>query len=300
MDKNDAANNVNDAGRSKGAMIVWSYVLIVLGCFLYAVGFRFFMFPNSIVSGGLTGIAMIINKFTGLPIGTMVFAMNLPLFAYAWKKFGRKFIIASFVGTLLSSAFVDLLALTGISATDDAMLAAIIGGVIKGAGMGIIYYAGGTTGGIDIVVKLLRRKYFNMNFGTIMLALDACIIAAYALAFRIYESAMYAVIAIYVTSKVIDVVLYGFDISSIFYIISEKCDEIAGELVNGLHRGVTFLDAEGAYSHRRERVIMSVLKKTQIADARRMIRKIDPNAFVIVTDAKNVFGRGFDDIIDAK
>lgn len=300
MDKNDAANNVKDAGKSKGAMIVWSYALIVLGCFLYAVGFRFFMFPNSIVSGGLTGIAMIINKFTELPIGTMVFAMNLPLFAYAWKKFGRKFIIASFAGTLLSSAFVDLLALTGISATDDAMLAAIIGGVIKGTGMGIIYYAGGTTGGIDIVVKLLRRKYFNMNFGTIMLALDACIIAAYALAFRIYESAMYAVIAIYVTSKVIDVVLYGFDISSIFYIISDKCDEIASELVNGLHRGVTFLDAEGAYSHRRERVIMSVLKKTQIADARRMIRKIDPNAFVIVTDAKNVFGRGFDDIIDAK
>lgn len=300
MKKNDPANLINDIEKSKSWRIVWSYVVITFGCTLYAVGFTFFMLPNSIVSGGLTGIAMIINKFTGFPIGTMVFIMNLPLFAYAWKKFGKNFIIASFFGTMMSSAFVDLLTAAGIKATDDAMLASIVGGVIKGSGMGLIYYAGGTTGGIDIVVKLLRRKYFNTNLGTIMLALDAVIIAVYALTFKIYESAMYAVIAIYVTSRTIDVVLYGFDVSSIFYIISEKCDEIASELVNGFHRGATFLDAEGAYSHRKERVIMSVLKKTQIADARRMIRKVDPNAFVIVTDAKNVFGQGFDEIVETK
>lgn len=300
MKNNDAAKTANAPEKSKSAIIIWNYVFITFGCLLYAVGFSFFMFPNSIVSGGLTGIAMIINKFTGFPVGTMIIIMNLPLFAYAWKKFGRNFIIASFAGTILSSVFIDLLSATDISATGDPMLAAIIGGVIKGSGMGLIYYAGGTTGGIDIVVKFLRRKFLNLNFGTLLLALDALIIAAYAVTFKIYESAMYAVIAIYVTSKVVDVVLYGFDTSSVFYIISDRHDEIADELVSGFHRGVTFLDGEGAYMHRKERVVLCVLKKTQIADARRMIRRIDPNAFVIVTDAKNVFGRGFDDIVESK
>ena len=300
MKNNDAAKTANAPEKSKSAIIIWNYVFITFGCLLYAVGFSFFMFPNSIVSGGLTGLAMIINKFTGFPVGTMIIIMNLPLFAYAWKKFGRNFIIASFAGTILSSVFIDLLSATDISATGDPMLAAIIGGVIKGSGMGLIYYAGGTTGGIDIVVKLLRRKFLNLNFGTLLLALDALIIAAYAVTFKIYESAMYAVIAIYVTSKVVDVVLYGFDTSSVFYIISDRHDEIADELVSGFHRGVTFLDGEGAYMHRKERVVLCVLKKTQIADARRMIRRIDPNAFVIVTDAKNVFGRGFDDIVESK
>lgn len=300
MKNNDAAKKANAPEKGKSAIIIWNYVFITFGCLLYAVGFSFFMFPNSIVSGGLTGIAMIINKFTGFPVGTMIIIMNLPLFAYAWKKFGRNFIIASFAGTILSSVFIDLLSATDISATGDPMLAAIIGGVIKGSGMGLIYYAGGTTGGIDIVVKLLRRKFLNLNFGTLLLALDALIIAAYAVTFKIYESAMYAVIAIYVTSKVVDVVLYGFDTSSVFYIISDRHDEIADELVSGFHRGVTFLDGEGAYMHRKERVVLCVLKKTQIADARRMIRRIDPNAFVIVTDAKNVFGRGFDDIVESK
>lgn len=301
MKKTGNENSIKKAGESKVLRTALNYFLIVLGSFFYAVGFQFFMFPNSIVSGGLTGIAMIINKFTSLPVGATVFVMNIPLFVYSWKKFGRDFIIASFVGMAASTAFVDLLALSDIAATSDPMLAAIVGGVIKGGGMGLVYYAGGTTGGMDIIVKLFRRRFFNINFGTIMMGFDALVIAVYALTFRIYESAMYAVIAIYVTTKAIDVVLYGFDTSSIFYIISEKRDEIAQELTEGsFHRGVTFLEGEGAYSHKKERVIMCVLKRTQIADARRMIRRIDPNAFVIVSDTKNVFGRGFENIIDLK
>jgi len=301
MNKSENVNLIKKAAGNKALRTALNYFLIVLGCFFYAVGFQFFMFPNSIVSGGVTGIAMIINKFTSLPVGATVFVMNIPLFAFAWKKFGRDFIIASFVGMAASTAFVDLLAATEIAATTEPMLAAIVGGVIKGGGMGLVYYAGGTTGGMDIIVKLFRRRFFNINFGTLMMGFDALVIAVYAFTFKIYESAMYAVIAIYVATKAIDVVLYGFDTSSIFYIISDKCDEIADELTKGsFHRGVTFLEGEGAYSHKKERVIMCVLKRTQIADARRMIRRIDPNAFVIVSDTKNVFGRGFENIIDSK
>ena len=275
------------------------YLTIVVGSAIYAVGFQFFMFPNSIVSGGIVGISMIINHFTQWPVGVMTIIMNIPLFAVAWRYFGLDFLIGSLVGMALSSAFVDLFALTGISLTNDPMLASIIGGVIKGFGLGVIYYVGTTTGGVDIVAKLLRMKYPHINLGTLLMLLDAAIIGAYAIIFHIYESAMYSVIAMFVVSKVIDLVLYGIDNSCICYIISERSQEISNEIISGhMHRGVTILDGRGAYSGKEKQVIMCVIKRQQISEIRRIIRNIDENAFFIVSDAKNVFGNGFESIKD--
>ena len=275
------------------------YLTIVVGSAIYAVGFQFFMFPNSIVSGGIVGISMIINHFTQWPVGVMTIIMNIPLFAVAWRYFGLDFLIGSLVGMALSSAFVDLFALTGISLTNDPMLASIIGGVIKGFGLGVIYYVGTTTGGVDIVAKLLRMKYPHINLGTLLMLLDAAIIGAYAIIFHIYESAMYSVIAMFVVSKVIDLVLYGIDNSCICYIISERSQDISDEIISGhMHRGVTILDGRGAYSGKEKQVIMCVIKRQQISEIRRIIRNIDENAFFIVSDAKNVFGNGFESIKD--
>ena len=275
------------------------YLTIVVGSAIYAVGFQFFMFPNSIVSGGIVGISMIINHFTQWPVGVMTIIMNIPLFAVAWRYFGLDFLIGSLVGMALSSAFVDLFALTGISLTNDPMLASIIGGVIKGFGLGVIYYVGTTTGGVDIVAKLLRMKYPHINLGTLLMLLDAAIIGAYAIIFHIYESAMYSVIAMFVVSKVIDLVLYGIDNSCICYIISERSQDISDEIISGhMHRGVTILDGRGAYSGKEKQVIMCVIKRQQISEIRHIIRNIDENAFFIVSDAKNVFGNGFESIKD--
>lgn len=276
---------------------VVKYVLIVVGAAIGAAGFQFFMLPNAIVSGGLTGIAQIVNRLTGLPVGVLSIILNVPLFIVAWKQFGTDFIVSSFVGTVLYSVFIDAAAMTNIVATTDPMLASIIGGVIKGLGLGTIYYVGATTGGVDIVARFLRRRFPYINFGTLILLMDAVIIAAYALIFRIVESAMYSLICMFVVSRAIDLVLYGLDNSSIVYIVSEHTDTIVKEITSGiLHRGVTLLHAEGAYTHEEKQVIMCVIKRPQIAEIRRLVRNIDQRAFLVVTDAKNVFGKGFDSI----
>ncbi len=275
------------------------YIIIVLGAAIGAIGFQFFMFPNSIVSGGLTGIAQIINRLTGLPVGVLSIVMNVPLFIIAWRQFGNQFIIDSFIGTELFSVFIDLSSMLNIVATNDPMLGSIIGGVIKGVGLGAIYYVGATTGGVDIVARILRRKYPYINFGTFILILDAVVISAYALIFHIVESAMYSLICMFVVSKAIDLVLYGLDNSSVVYIVSHQTDVIVQEITSGnLHRGVTLLHAEGAYTHEERQVIMCVIKRPQIAEIRRLVRTIDDKAFLVVTDAKNVFGNGFDSIND--
>ena len=283
-------------GRPIMSQIV-KYTLIVVGAAIGAAGFQFFMLPNAIVSGGLTGIAQIVNRLTGLPVGVLSMILNVPLFVVAWKQFGTDFIVSSFVGTVLYSVFIDAAAMTNIVATTDPMLASIIGGVIKGLGLGTIYYVGATTGGVDIVARFLRRRFPYINFGTLILLMDAVIIAAYALIFRIVESAMYSLICMFVVSRVIDLVLYGLDNSSIVYIVSEHTDTIVKEITSGiLHRGVTLLHAEGAYTHEEKQVIMCVIKRPQIAEIRRLVRNIDQRAFLVVTDAKNVFGKGFDSI----
>ena len=295
---------MNAVESSRGAKLrrqVLKYFLIVLGSVIYAVGFQYFMFPNRIVSGGISGIAMILNHFTHWPVGMMVIAMNVPLFLIAWRHFGLDYLIGSLVGTAVSSIFVDLFASTGIVATTDPMLGSIIGGVIKGAGMGIIYYVGASTGGIDIVAKMLRQKYQQTNFGTIVLILDVVIVVVYALVLDLYESAMYSLIGMYVVSKVVDLALYGIDNSSLCYIVSEKSEELAREILSGhVHRGVTILEGEGAYSHQRKNVILCVIKRTQMGEMRRLVRRMDEHAFFIVTDAKNVFGTGFENISEVR
>ena len=281
--------------------IVFKYVVIVLGCVFYAIGFQFFLYPNNITSGGVVGTAMIINQLTGLPVGVLTIVMNVPLFLIAWRHFGLDFMIGSLVGMGLSSVLVDVFAEFGIVLTNDAMLAAVIGGVIKGIGLGMIYYVGGTTGGIDIVVKILRRRLASVNFGTIMLLLDTGIIAAYAMVLGRYESAMYSMVAMYVTTKMVDLALYGIDNACLCYIISEKTDEITEEIVSGaLHRGVTLLDGKGAYSGTHRDVLMCVIKRQQIGQLKRLVKAYDEKAFFIVTNAKNVFGNGFENISEVR
>ncbi len=274
------------------------YFLITLGSALYAVGFQFFLYPNSIIVGGVSGIAMIINMLTNLPVGVLTIILNIPLFVIAWKHFGTGFIISSLVGMVLSSVFVDLFALISYAPTDDMLLACIIGGAVKGLGLGIVYYAGATTGGTDIIAKFIRLRFPYINFGTLVLGTDFVIIVAFALIFNKVEAAMYAVIAMFVVSKVVDLVLYGIDNSNVCYIISEKSEQIIDDITASLHRGVTILEGKGAYSKQNKQVLLCVVKRTQISQIRKMIKNVDENAFFIVTDAKNVFGKGFGDISD--
>lgn len=280
------------------AEVFKQYLIIITGCALYAAGFEFFFYPNDIIVGGVTGMAMIINYLTGLPVGVMIIIINIPLFALSWKRFGISFMMASLVGMALSSVLVDALSLLRFTWTDNLLLACIYGGVIKGLGLGLVYTAGATTGGVDIMAKFARQRYPYINFGTIILLMDVIVITTFAIVFSKYDGAMYAIIAMFIVSKVVDTVLYGIGVSKVCYIISDKSELIKTEITQQLKRGVTLLHGEGAFTGAEKNVILCVIKRHQIAEIRRIVRSADAQAFCIVTEAKDVFGNGFGDIAD--
>ena len=269
---------------------------LLFGSALAAVGFQFFTFPNDIVSGGVTGIAQIIRLLTGLPVGVMIIIMNIPLFIIGWKRLGARSQMGALVVMVLNSVLIDLLAMTDIVATDEPLLAAVYGGVINGAGYGLIYTAGTTGGGTDIVAKLLRRRYPYINFGTMQLVLNVVVVLTFAILFQKYDSCMYTIIEMFISSKVINLVLYGPGVSEVCYIISDEGVKVKDAITKTMGRGVTFLRGEGAWSGKDKPVILCVVKRPEIAQLRNLVRSVDENAFVIMSEAKDVYGKGFGNI----
>ncbi len=271
-------------------------VLIALGTALSSAGFAFFTFPNDIASGGVTGIAQILNHLFGLPVGLMSIVMNIPLFALAWKKLGLNFLLGSLLGLLGNSLFIDLFNSFAFCATDDMLLAAVYGGLIRGFGGGLVYYTGATGGGSDIVARLLRRRYPYINFGTISLSLDAVVVVLFAFVVHKFDGAMYSIIAMFVASRVVNFVLYGTANAAVCYIITIHPLPIAQAIGDELHRGATLLKAEGAYTGEERSVVLCVIKQQQIAELKRLISSIDEHSFVIVTHSHEVFGKNFSSI----
>ncbi len=273
---------------------------VILGTAIYSAGIAFFMSPNNVITGGVTGIGMIINMLTGLPLGVTMIAMNIPLFFIAWRKLGLKFMAVSLIAMILVSVFVDILELLEIKATSQPVIAALYGGLLTGLGQGILYYIGASSGGLDIVSKLLRKRYQYINLGHIILAMDGVILAVFALVFRAYDNAMFSLICIYLSSKIIDLILYGFNYSKVCYIITDYSEEVCSALTEHLHRGITMLEGKGAYSGKKKEVLMCAIKRQQIVEMKKEVKAIDPSAFIIVTEAREVFGKGFESMEEAE
>jgi len=273
-----------------------NFIRIILGAFIFAIGIQWFFHPVSMISGGMTGISMIINLLTGFPTGIMIIILNVPVFIIALRRYGFKFMVTSLIGMLASSVAIDILSIWDFAATDDPFLAAIFGGLLCGMGLGLVYSTGATTGGTDIVAKLIREKKPYVNFGTFVLILDATVIAAYAAIFGRFDNAMYTVISVYVSTRIIDLILYGTSQCKLCHIISERSEEIKSEIVKTLNRGVTVIQAKGAYSGLDKQILLCVVKRQQIVEIRRIVKGIDTSAFVIVSDTRDVFGEGFGNI----
>ena len=281
----------------KKHMLWWDVLKIFFGTLVTSFAFRYFTFPNNIVAGGITGISQIINLLTGFPIGVATIAFNVPLFIWAWRRLGRRFVILTGLCMVVSSVTIDLLEPIARPLTTDPMLAAVYGGVFKGAGYGIVYTTGATSGGVDIPARILRRQYPYINFSTFSLGMNAVIIVAFAVIFRRFDSCMYTLICMYISSKLISLILYGPINSRLCYIISERSDELRQAITERLGRGATMLQAHGAWSGREEQVILCVVKPPQIGRLRRMVREIDEHAFLVVSDARSVYGQGFENIL---
>lgn len=272
---------------------VMRYLAIILGSSLYAFGLTFFLVPNQIIGGGITGLAQIVNYITGLPVGATALVLNIPIFIAAWRGLGVRFLLMSLVGTVVSYVMVDLF--TAIATlSPEPLLAAIYGGLIIGIGLGLVFRAGGTTGGSDIIIRLIRKRFSGIPIGQIMLIFDGAVVLVGTFVFKNVYSAMYAIIAIFIMSKATDSILYGIDYGKQVIIVSSKWQELSASIMERLGRGVTVLEnAHGGYTGDQKIVLLCVIKKQQITGLRRIIKAIDPDAFVSITDAREVLGNGF-------
>ena len=272
---------------------VKSYIIVTLACVLYALSFDWFYAPNGFTVGGFTGISQIINFFAPiLPIGTMVIVLNVPLFIVGLKKFGFAFLCKSIYTMTLSSILIDVVAAIHEFAPMDPLLACLYGGVTLGIASGLLFREETTTGGSELGAWIVRSHVERLSIGNICLGIDLTIILIYAAVFRSLENALYGGIALYISTKVMDMVVYGGSAAKLAYIISNEQEKITHELL-ARDMGVTRLTAEGAYTHNDKPVLLCAVRRREIVAVKRLVNEIDPTAFFIVCDAREVLGEGF-------
>ena len=274
--------------------VLTQYLIITASCALYAVGFNWMFDPNHISVGGFTGLGQIINYLLpGLPIGTIVIILNVPLFVLGWRFIGKDFLFSSIYATAVSSLMIDGLAAVHTFKPMEPILGCIFGGVIMGGSLGVVFLQGATTGGTDLIARLLKLRFGHLPMGTLVMAVDLVVIALAALAFHSLSSALYGLVSLYISSLVIDRVLYGLDNAKVAYIISDRPQEIIRSISAELDRGVTILRGAGAWSGEAKDVLMCAFKQKQIVALKRAVKETDPSAFLIVCDAHEVLGQGF-------
>ena len=271
-----------------------AYFWITFGSILYAVGFDWFYTPNAIGFGGITGVGQVVNAYLPIiPIGIFVLVINIPLFVLGWKYIGGHLLVTSLYSMALSSVAVDVIDWVVDFCPMDRMLAAICGGAVIGLALGIIFVKGATTGGTDLIARLVKLKLPWAPMGKLLLVIDLAVIVLVAIAFGDVTAALYGVIAQVVSAYVTDAVLYGMDTAKVAYIISDRAQAVSDVIVRDLDRGVTVLRGEGAYSGSEKRVLMCAFKQKEIVTLKEMIFEIDKNAFIIVCNAHEVTGNGF-------
>lgn len=274
------------------AQKIKDYLVITISAIIYAAGVSLFLDPNSLAPGGITGIAIILNRITGVETGTWILGLNVPILILGAWKFGGKFILSTIYCTVLTSVATNLLTPVG-AVTEDPLLAALVGASLMALALGWVFKAGATTGGMDIIVKVLRLKVPHLKTGSLYLLLDATVVTVSAFVFRNVDRALYAGLVVIVTSFLLDVVLYGRDGAKLIYIISDNSEKITKRLLEDLDIGVTYVQGTGAYSGKEKNVIMCVIRKPLSPKAEEIVKEEDPLAFMIVTSATEIYGEGY-------
>lgn len=266
---------------------------ITLGCAIFALGFDLFLEPNDLNVGGMSGLAMVARKLLGFgSIGVLTAMFNVPLFLLGAKKLGKKFLFGSLAGMLLSSLFIDLFAGIPKPGT-EILLDSLYGGLFVGAGLGLVFLAGATTGGSDIAAKLLRRRFRSASLGKVMLVIDLAIITLTGIVFQDLSKTLYSALPLAVSSLVMDQLLYGLDHSTVALIISEHYQTVSEQIGTRLDRGATVLEGSGSYTGSPRPVLMSAVRQKELPELKSIVREIDPDAFVILLPAHQVLGEGF-------
>lgn len=265
----------------------------ILGSALFAFGFSCFLMPNDISPGGISGLALVAVELLQFgSVGSLSVLINLPLFLIAGLKIGRRFFFGSLTGMLCSSALIDVFALIPMPATEP-LIGALYGGTLCGLGLGAVFAAGASTGGSDIVVRLLKLRWRDVPIGQISMAFDGMVAVVTGIVFRDLNKALYTGVTVFLCGKIMDAVVYRFDYSKVALIMTKEHEKVAGAINDRLDRGATFLHGEGSYTRQEMMVVLTAVKRQQITELKELVMEIDPNAFVIVQEAHQVLGDGF-------
>lgn len=270
-------------------------VVMTLGAMVYAVCVNAFTAPNNIAAGGVTGIATMLQYVFGTPIGLMVFLINLPIVIWGMVEIGYKLVIKTLAAVALSSVMIDIFANFVPAYRGDPILVAIFAGVCEGIGLSLTFTRGATTGGTDMVARLLGRRLPQFSMGKLMLAVDGLVVLASAFVFGSLENAMYACIVIFVSTSLIDSILYGTDAGTgkMFLVMSPKVREMGERIMREVERGVTYLDSQGGYTKEPGQTLLCVVRRFEVFQVQSIIRDVDKQAFVVVGDAGEITGEGF-------
>ncbi len=266
--------------------------IFVIGGILYSVAINCFLSKNNILNGGFTGIATILNFLFELPIGTVIFIMNIPLFFIAFKKLGVRFVLRTVWATLINSTCIDLGVFLPVY-QNDLLLSSLFGGALVGLALGIIFIRNATTGGVDIIAKLIKLKFPHISIGRSILIFDIFVVILGGIIYRNFESMLYASVVIFVSAQVLDFVIFGVSRGAMVLIISEQSEKLCNMILGDLDRGVTILKAQGGYSKQDKDVLLCACFDNQTHKLIKKIKSVDENAFFIVTQSKQILGNGF-------
>lgn len=279
--------------KSKTKIIITDSLYYILGSIIYSIAIPMFISPAHISPGGFTGVALIFNFLFGLPTGLLIFLFNIPVFLIGYKKIGQIFILKTAIVTFLISLFLDISERYIKTFTGDKILCAVFGGIFIGLGLGIILLRGATTGGVDIIAKLINAKKPHFSIGRIILISDIIVVTLSVICYKDLSGALYSVITIYITSIVLDGVLYGGNKGKLIFVVSAFGKEISQNILKNVGRGVTVIDAVGAYTGDKRNILMCAVRRQEIALFYTAVKSIDQNAFIIVCEAGEIEGNGF-------
>jgi len=287
--------------RDRAKSLIKKYIMITIGAGIFSIAVSLFFDPNDMVNGGIAGVSILINRFIPVEVGSLILILNIPLLIIATWKFGWKFLVSTFYAIGCTTIFTNLLSVfVKNAATNDPILVALGGGALSALGVGLVFKAGATTGGTDIVVRLLKRKHPHMKTGLLFFLVDMMVVTAAAFVFQNIENAMYSAISLLTYALVADVVLYGRDEAKLIYVVTNNSQEIAEAFMKQLNVGATYIQAKGAYRKINKEVIMCVLRKPQYPKAEEIVKELDPEAFLIVTSATEIYGEGYKNLFSEK
>lgn len=268
------------------------YVAVILGSAVMAFGLDLFLVPSQIAPGGISGLSTVLHYLTGLPVGVLIFVLNIPVFILGAKSFSRSYILDSFFGMLMLSVFTAVFQYLA-PVTSDLMLSSVFGGAFVGAGTGLVLRFGASTGGTDIMAMLLKKKFDGFSTGNFIAFIDTVIVLIAGLFFKTWETVLYSSLSLLVSSRVLDAVVEGVDYAKAVFIISEVPDEIADCISKRLLRGTTCFCGYSPYTRNEKNTLLCVVRRFEISKLKNIVYEADKNAFVIVTDTKEVLGNGF-------